>query len=49
MLKKIDYQKELNPAQFEAVQSTEGQFLVIAEDFNDIYLEEIIWERPKPD
>ncbi|MCK9604517.1 MAG: ATP-dependent helicase, partial [Candidatus Omnitrophica bacterium] len=30
MLKKIDYAKELNPAQLEAVQSTQGQFLVIA-------------------
>jgi len=28
--KKIDYQKELNPAQFEAARSTEGQYLVIA-------------------
>ena len=30
MIKKIDYHKELNPAQLEAVQSTQGQFLVIA-------------------
>lgn len=30
MLKKIDYKKDLNLAQFEAVQSTQGQFLVIA-------------------
>jgi DNA helicase-2/ATP-dependent DNA helicase PcrA len=30
MLKKIDYKKELNPAQLEAVQSLQGQFLVIA-------------------
>ncbi|MFH1398137.1 MAG: ATP-dependent helicase [Candidatus Omnitrophota bacterium] len=30
MVKKIDYQKELNPAQLEAVRSTEGQYLVIA-------------------
>jgi DNA helicase-2/ATP-dependent DNA helicase PcrA len=30
MLKKIDYKKELNSAQLEAVQSTQGQFLVIA-------------------
>ncbi|MDD4939237.1 MAG: ATP-dependent helicase [Candidatus Omnitrophica bacterium] len=30
MHKKIDYSKELNPAQLEAVRSTEGQFLVIA-------------------
>ncbi len=30
MIKKIDYQKELNPAQLEAVCSTEGQYLVIA-------------------
>ncbi len=30
MIKRIDYQKELNPAQLEAVRSTEGQYLVIA-------------------
>lgn len=30
MIKKIDYRKELNPAQLEAAQSTQGQFLVIA-------------------
>ncbi|MBI3008084.1 MAG: ATP-dependent helicase [Candidatus Omnitrophica bacterium] len=30
MLKNIDYKKELNPAQFQAVQSTDGQYLVIA-------------------
>ncbi|MBU1125107.1 MAG: ATP-dependent helicase, partial [Candidatus Omnitrophica bacterium] len=30
MKRTIDYQKELNPAQLQAVQSTEGQFLVIA-------------------
>jgi DNA helicase-2/ATP-dependent DNA helicase PcrA len=30
MLKKIDYKKDLNSAQLEAVQSTQGQFLVIA-------------------
>ncbi len=30
MLKNIDYKKELNPAQLQAVQSTDGQYLVIA-------------------
>jgi len=30
MFKKIDYRNELNPAQLEAVQATQGQFLVIA-------------------
>ena len=30
MHKQIDYKKELNPAQLEAVQSTQGQYLVIA-------------------
>ncbi|MFH1507891.1 MAG: ATP-dependent helicase [Candidatus Omnitrophota bacterium] len=30
MIKKIDYKKELNPAQLQAVESTSGQFLVIA-------------------
>ncbi|MFH0858424.1 MAG: ATP-dependent helicase, partial [Candidatus Omnitrophota bacterium] len=30
MIKRIDYQKELNPAQLEAVRSTDGQYLVIA-------------------
>ena len=30
MSKIIDYQKELNPAQLEAVRSTEGPYLVIA-------------------
>jgi len=30
LLKKIDYKKDLNAAQFRAVQSTQGQYLVIA-------------------